>query len=429
MSALPEPQPSLRRWPLPFAGVVVLSMIAVGVGVWLGRGQWLAWHWGRQLATVPDDQAAALLARIAELDQDGIPLLVDAMGSHREAVASGARRVLAERQQRWENLPWCEAAPRLLVLAESLAARGEGLPPTARREARRIAAWILRWRPAQSTPERPRMVAACEAILKWPDGGPGEAAVGAMPPPFLEQPDTPVRPAPSMEDLARLPGGGLPVGVVPGRAAAGASGQDARSDTMGGTGTADRGQMPHSPGDARAGEPAMPRPNSPATLAKGGLAEASRLPRPGITPAERGPPAGPAIDPRELERAHTLDLMRRLRTSGGDATAQIRAELVRRGFSEVHLELARRLFDPDPRARLELARRLPGLQSVDAEPWLVWLCEDEDAEVRAAAMALLATTGDPALLRRIERMAETDGDARVRRQAERLRQQRGATMR
>lgn len=173
----------------------------------------------------------------------------------------------------------------------------------------------------------------------------------------------------------------------------------------------------------------MPRPNSPATLAKGGLAEASRLPRPGITPAERGPPAGPAIDPRELERAHTLDLMRRLRTSGGDATAQIRAELVRRGFSEVHLELARRLFDPDPRARLELARRLPGLQSVDAEPWLVWLCEDEDAEVRAAAMALLATTGDPALLRRIERMAETDGDARVRRQAERLRQQRGATMR
>ena len=106
-----------------------------------------------------------------------------ATAENREAILAEIltlRRVLAERQQRWENLPWREAAPRLLVLAESLAARGEGFPPTARREARRIAAWILRWRPTQSTPERPRMVAACEAILKWPDGGPGEAAVGTI---------------------------------------------------------------------------------------------------------------------------------------------------------------------------------------------------------------------------------------------------------
>jgi hypothetical protein len=74
--------------------------------------------------------------------------------------------------------------------------------------------------------------------------------------------------------------------------------------------------------------------------------------------------------------------------------------------------------------RIELARSLPRLSSVDPIPWLLWLSEDARLEVRLAAIGLMATTNDPTLLARIEQMASHDGDAAVKRVAERLRDQR-----
>jgi hypothetical protein len=63
---------------------------------------------------------------------------------------------------------------------------------------------------------------------------------------------------------------------------------------------------------------------------------------------------------------------------------------------------------------------LPLVKSVDAVRWLLCLARDENADVRLLAITLLATTGDPALLAEVERIAREDADSRVRRQAERL---------
>jgi HEAT repeat protein len=86
--------------------------------------------------------------------------------------------------------------------------------------------------------------------------------------------------------------------------------------------------------------------------------------------------------------------------------------------------LARKLFDPNPEVRKALARALPRLQSVDAGPWLLRLSRDEDAEVRLAAITLMATTGDPSLLGQVEAAARQDPDPRIQEQAERIAQQR-----
>jgi hypothetical protein len=133
--------------------------------------------------------------------------------------------------------------------------------------------------------------------------------------------------------------------------------------------------------------------------------------------------------PDRLIRLSTLELMRRLSASAGDEAARIEAELEQRGFNQVHLVLAARLCDPNPMARIELARRLPEMQSINAVPWLLWLCEDQDSEVRLTAVTLLATTGDPRLLRRVRDIALRDADPRIRQQAERIAQKHGGAWR
>src|SRR5262249_23748219 len=104
--------------------------------------------------------------------------------------------------------------------------------------------------------------------------------------------------------------------------------------------------------------------------------------------------------------------------------AQARQELLRRGFSEVDLELARQLFSPDTEVRKQLALALPRLASVDAAKWLMWLAADPQPEVRLAAITTLATTGDPTLLDRVEALARKDSDQQVQAIADQIAKQR-----
>jgi hypothetical protein len=125
-----------------------------------------------------------------------------------------------------------------------------------------------------------------------------------------------------------------------------------------------------------------------------------------------------------LKSIDVLDLMRRLRADDAGQRTEARRELVRRGFSEVDLELARQLFSPDAEIRKQLARAVPRLASVDAAQWLMWLALDPQTDVRLAAVGTLATTGDPALLDRVEALARKDRDPQVQALAEQIAKQR-----
>ena len=131
----------------------------------------------------------------------------------------------------------------------------------------------------------------------------------------------------------------------------------------------------------------------------------------------------PAADDTQRD-VDPFELMRQLRDTDEQTAGRARSELVRRGCTEIDLEVARRLFDPDPEVRKQLARMLPRLQSVDAAPVLLWLSRDQDAEVRLTSITVMATTGDPALLAQVEEIARQDADPRVREQIDRISQQR-----
>lgn len=98
--------------------------------------------------------------------------------------------------------------------------------------------------------------------------------------------------------------------------------------------------------------------------------------------------------------------------------------MARRNFSEVDLELARQLFSPDVEVRKQLARAVPRLSSVDAAQWLLWLALDPQPEVRLVAVSTLATTGDPALLDRVEAMVRNDRDPQIQALANQIARQR-----
>lgn len=137
---------------------------------------------------------------------------------------------------------------------------------------------------------------------------------------------------------------------------------------------------------------------------------------------EENLPTGGSFDP--LKAADVLDVMRRLRSDTESERALARRELARRGFSEVDLELARQLFSPDAEARKQLAQSVPRLASVDAARWLMWLAADPQPAVRRAAITTLATTGDPALLDRVEALARKDSDEQIQALADQIAKQR-----
>jgi HEAT repeats len=120
--------------------------------------------------------------------------------------------------------------------------------------------------------------------------------------------------------------------------------------------------------------------------------------------------------PRDLARL--LELAERVRIGSSSPSAAMKAELQWLGIDEVQLRLARGAIDDDPRVRQEVVEALAQVGTVDARGWLLWLSHDHDAEVRRAAISLLATASDPELKKRVRQAAASDNDPRVRQQAQ-----------
>ena len=398
----------------------------------------LAEHCRNQLDTVPDDRAALLLEGVAQLGEPGIPVLVEALGSERESVATSGRRALFGQLRRWETLPAREYSPKLAILTEALAERVDQFGPTARADARDLATRILRlWTLDENVVDPPQVIGWCEEVLRATSHEgrlsaqrrrPAESADLSLrrrsPGDLSPQTDAP------LQGLAALAGGGLPIEeleVPRQRADRFESPRLAEADL-------DEPRRLHGRGPPRPLEQPLRlllEHAAAATISRRAAAPsegARQTNRPSVSPlgllleeprSGDDRPGGHSTS-IELAEVETAELMRRLLAADDRTAATARTELVRRGFRETHLALARQMFDPDPKVRIELARLLTEMPEVNAVAWLLELSRDEHPEVRLSAIALLATTGDPAVLEAIEAIAREDPDPSVRRQAERM---------
>lgn len=416
-------------------------MAALAYALQYYSGRWLASSWQEQLETIPEEQIPILVDRLAQMEGNGIPVLVAALNSPRGRVAHAAKRRLWQEIQQWEEMRNRDASRKAAFLAQTLADHVEGFGPSGQDNAADVAARILNWPGDDEVVRAKAVMAACEQVIRtsrqprplWA----GKPSPSSPPPsdagrdPSLESARRSTAEADAQDgtikQLTYLSGGGLP--IVPSvesiaeEAISGASSSKASPESAeDGKGVA---KAPAAQETKPQAQPAQPEPARLELPVGQPLRKATPTTHNVLRQGPLAPANREGDTSKKLLLADPLELMRRLRSEDAGAADMARQELQRRGFTEVHLELAKQMFDPDPELRKQLAHMLPQLRSVNSTPWLVWLCRDGDADVRLLAITLLATSNDPTVLAQVERMARLDEDPRIQDQAQRLARHRG----
>ncbi|HEX7450385.1 MAG TPA: HEAT repeat domain-containing protein [Pirellulales bacterium] len=388
------------KWRLVVGLCATCLASAISLGVLLPyRQALLARYWETELARAPDDRVGEALVKLANLGDPGIDAVSRALGSPRAIVSQRAYEVLTDKIDACARLTPLEAHDRLTTLAAAVAAGAEQAP-AARGAAARLAVRMLLW-PGEGTLDRSRLVADCERVLQ---AGGAQKTARPKPAAAARASDRRTKKAPhlvpaphrhDLETLANRPDTSLAIAdLVPPALQRAAAADQAEPGRFDDTDTA-------ALTDQRADT-------------KGNLGEQSTVSDQSlVSPAahERG----------ETSRLKALDafaLFAQLHES--DATAANAAvELQARGFSIRQIEVGMHLCSPDAHERRLWTEYLPGIRGVSAKAWLLHLSRDESVGVRRAAMNLLATSGDPEMLRRVGELAHEDRDPDLRLEAAR----------
>ncbi len=416
----------------------VVFAIVCTVGVLLG-GVYLAARrfpatWRQSIETCDPEEIVPRLHRLVDMPPDGLRRVAASLGSTREEIARGAAEVLGEHLTLWELLPPHIARRNVSILAAEMAQGVAEYSPRTKHEAAKLAKRILRWPADPRSSNRVQLVSYCDIVLQTAEPKREPAQLASLE--TVENRKLPAEDRRSsrlqtpMQRISReVPGGGLSIDLHTHAL------EEAFDETPPDVQTApnthhanqtDRGSLaidarqPHrletSPEtdmtDAR--EP----PNDDPRSHQGRHEQATSEPnRPARLPLDADLLTKLWNQPQSLTSFELL----RLAQTGDDATSQHAWNEIRaRDIPPKFLELGLHVTDPDPAVRRRWVGRLTSLPGIDARPWLLALSDDEDAEVRMTAIVLMATTGDPRLLRRIEQIARDDREPQIQDQARRI---------
>ncbi len=89
-------------------------------------------------------------------------------------------------------------------------------------------------------------------------------------------------------------------------------------------------------------------------------------------------------------------------------------ELKRRQMSDQHIQLAIELVTGETNERLDALERLVQEQTIAPTPWLSWMAEDPDRQVRERAVRLLASVADDDARRQMRLLLHRERDESIR---------------
>ncbi len=135
-------------------------------------------------------------------------------------------------------------------------------------------------------------------------------------------------------------------------------------------------------------------------------------------PSVNKPAESPAIE--GLANANTGQLVRLLASVQPRIANAAFAELERKGLQRDELELAVELARGSTRQRTEAMQRLVQSGKRNPIPWLVWMAEDGDEEVRKYAVAALGSLNDEIAAAELRVLLKRERDAGVRDQIQRV---------
>jgi hypothetical protein len=391
-------------------------------GYWYGHRMSLAQRWHYRLAITPDAEIADRLAEMVGQPDGAIEALVLGMEMPRENVALQVRKTLGEQMTAWRKLPPADAGRRMSQLATALSQNVERFGPDAKAVAAELVTEILRWNEEGETSERMNLLAACDRVLQVcaPPGSPvaeklrAEEADSARKNHGLDIEAHFAGISLQPQKAAILPGGGLK--VDPARS------EDAESlDPTMQAKTKDATEPKrlagnHAAQPLPAGENTMRTASAIDNTTSADEAAGSE----GGDRMARGTRSAANRFASLLHNQSVVELCSMLHAEEPQILDGAASELKRRGVSPRHVELGKRLTDPDPKERRRWAELLPRMAGIDAKPWLLWLSHDQDSDVRLAVVTLMATSGDPDMLSRVSQMGRDDEDPRIQDQAARF---------
>lgn len=380
-----------------------------------------------QIQGLGDDEAAVQLGRLSAAEPTQRAILVATLDAPRGSLAEITRQELLRQTGQWFARADSPACQNLAALAEQLAATAPGFRLAGQKRAAALAAALLLYRGPGSTADQARLVAACQRLIRLGEAADQaeQSALAASSQPPLSPPafDAATAGGPLRPD-ANIAGGGLPVDVfstpLPSSTQPELASQNPEAPPQ---------LLPTASMIAASAHPVVRRsltdrlPSatvaSPERLSERRSLVDSGIRRMSLAEARSRQVSRDAEPPpSRLAGVDGLELLHRVREGSDADAAEARDELVRRGFGDLHFQVAEELLAPEPQRRRQLVRMLPGLAGIDAAPWLLWLCRDEDADVRLAALALIVTTATPELLAAAEPLARADADPRVQQQGE-----------
>jgi hypothetical protein len=406
--------------------LLLVGLAAAGLTAWLSqRSSDFGRPTGRanQTASIEDLRH---LQQLAEQPEQGLHGLAQALTSKQDTIRGTAQRILLNQLTAWEQLPPDDAAGKMGLLAAALGTHVSDYDDRVCAAAAEMALRMLSWRVQTHASGCSQMVADCDRVLRTASARAKRAlsrrdATDHQPHRIDTPPET--RSAedliatsnePNVLDFGRqldLPGGGLPLetgqppseeGSTPGplNPSPHAKPLPSESDHFGRRSPSGRDITAEEPGGLMTSDNRSKKPlRQPEAIVTRTAAEV--------------PDDGD-------DNGDTVRLMRDLHDPDLQVAKQAATRLTQRGFGPTQLELARQMTSADPAVRQQVAEILPRVPGIDAEIWLIWLSRDEDPQVRLAAMTVMATTGDPAILKRLAQMARDDTDPRIREQGERL---------
>jgi hypothetical protein len=166
-----------------------MAAIAVAIG-WLVRERLLlttherlTHKYRQEIVVLAERQAARLVARLAQDDDQWLDVIVTATSDDRLLVAQTAETELLGLVAHWAELPAESGSRQAAILAHVLAQQAPNLPADRRHPARSLAQRLIVWPVDGRIVDTGKFIADCQAVLLLPEVEPSEIRVAATDPP------------------------------------------------------------------------------------------------------------------------------------------------------------------------------------------------------------------------------------------------------
>jgi HEAT repeats len=114
-----------------------------------------------------------------------------------------------------------------------------------------------------------------------------------------------------------------------------------------------------------------------------------------------------------IEKMQIAELVKLLGHNNSDVGKAAALALRHHGLSDEEIQLATELANGSANRRLQLIQQIAAQGNVNPRPWLVWMAEDGEPEVRRMAVSLLAPMIDETVTRSLRNLAVRESDSQI----------------